>query len=75
MKKIIQYTIWILSINLTVLFGAVWIKRLSLPYNSEGRYLDQVTEIIYTDSGVISYGFLTLLFLIIGLIFLILKLR
>ncbi len=78
MKRTIQYIIRILSvisIIIGVLFGAEWIKRLSLPYNSEGRYFDQATETVYTDSGIISYGILTFLFLIIGFIFLFLKLK
>ena len=78
MKRIIQYIIRILSvfsIIIGVLFGAEWIKRLSLSYNSEGRYFDQATEIVYTDNGVIVFGLLTFIFLIIGIVFLLLKLR
>jgi len=78
MKRIIQYIIRILSVFsviIGILFGAEWIKRLSLPYNSGGRYFDQATEIVYIDSGIVSYGMLTFLFLIIGFTFLFLTLK
>ncbi len=64
-----------LSVIIGIFFGIEWIKRLSLPYNSEGRYFDQATETVYTDSGVITYGLLTFIFLIIGIVFLFFKLR
>ncbi|MCK4663983.1 MAG: hypothetical protein KAT68_14035 [Bacteroidales bacterium] len=78
MKNLLHHIKWILtimSIIIGILFGIEWINRLLLPYNSEGRYFDQVTEIVYTDSGIIVYGLLTLIFLIIGTVFLFLKLR
>ena len=71
----IKWILTLLPIIIGILFGIEWLNRLLLPYNSEGRYFDQVTIVVYTDDGVIAYGLLTLIFLIIGAVCLFLKLR
>ncbi len=77
-KILLLYINWILYLMpmiIGILFGIKWLNRFFLPYNSEGRYFDKATEVVYSDSGVIVYGLFTLIFLIIGTVFLFLKLR
>lgn len=46
---------------LTIAFSVLWLNRIALPYNSEGRYFDEVGAVVYEEQSVIVYGLLTLL--------------
>lgn len=46
---------------LTIAFGVLWLNRIALPYNSEGRYFDEVSTVVYEEQSLIVYGLLTLM--------------
>ena len=68
MKKIILWTINIISILIGLFFGIIYFKRLGLDYNSEGKYFDEITLVVYDKDSILTYGTLTLIFVLIGLI-------
>jgi len=43
-----------------VLFAIIAIDRARLPYNSEGRYFDAETSVVYQDGAQSAYGALAL---------------
>jgi hypothetical protein len=65
MKKLILSIGTILLIHLTVLAGWVWKHRLSLPYNSEGRYVDEKSGVVYNQQAMEVYGLITLVLLLL----------
>lgn len=69
--KIIKATITITFIGVTFGSGWIFIKRLLLPYNSEGRYFDAESSVVYHQQAVIVYGllFFILLLMTAGLAF------
>ena len=60
MKKLILSIITILLIHLTVLAGWILKHRLSLPYNSEGSYVDEENDVVYYQQAIEVYGLITL---------------
>lgn len=73
MQKMKQKIKWILTAIFLfsgVFSGILWLKKLQLDYNSEGRYFDQETGLVYTDNGLTVFGTFTIVFLLIGSIFL-----
>lgn len=46
---------------LTVAFGILYLKRRGLPYNSEGRFFDDVESVVYHEQSLISILLITLL--------------
>lgn len=54
---------------LFLLFLSLWISRLSLDYNSEGRFFDEEAGVVYHSSGMMFYGvatFTTFILLLVG---------
>jgi len=68
MKKIILWILNICTILIGLFFGLIWLNRLGMKYNSEGKYFDETTSVIIKKKGILVYGTLTLLFIIIGII-------
>lgn len=65
-----QLLLWILNITtllLTILFGTIWINRLQLEYNNEGKYFDEINQIVYDTDARLVYGILTFCFVLAGL--------
>jgi hypothetical protein len=60
MKKLILSIITIVLIHLTVLAGWILKHRLSLPYNSEGSYVDEKNGVVYYQQAIEVYGLITL---------------
>lgn len=48
--------------------GLIWRERVSMDYNTEGRYLDEQTGVVYGESAVLVYGWLALLSAVIAVI-------
>jgi hypothetical protein len=75
LTKVIQVIILVLLLIGTFTIGWIYISRLRLPYNSEGRYFDEATSVVYHQGAVEVYGliFIILLAITIGVIFWIAK--
>lgn len=60
-----------------VFFGVLFFERLGLPYNSQGRFFDQESAVVYHEQHIPVLGFvmvLTLILFILGL-FIIVRIR
>lgn len=69
MKVVLQVFLVFMSF-LFLLFLSLWISRLRLDYNSEGRFYDEQAGVVYDSSGMMAYGvmtFITLSLLLIGI--------
>ena len=63
--------IWIfnlLSLGLALFFAYVWFVRLQFNYNQEGNYFDPKDSVVYHESALTTYGILSVIFLLFGLI-------
>lgn len=49
----------------TVGMGFIWLRLSALPYNSEGRYFDEVTGLVYHEQSVEVYALITVALLIL----------
>lgn len=68
MKKISQFILAITLTISTLISCWTFIKRLALDYNSEGKFFDENTNVVYYEQAVLIYGiisFVLLVFLII----------
>lgn len=59
----------------TLLLARIWLQRLSLPYNEQGRYFDAAHSIVYDEGAVAVYGLLTALFAVSTVVSLLLAFR
>jgi hypothetical protein len=59
--SILQIILVVTFSFLTVAFGILYLKRRGLPYNSEGRFLDEAESVVYHEQSLISLLFITLL--------------
>lgn len=75
MRKIIGWSIQIVSLILGLFFGSIWFNRYRLDYNSDGRYFDKMALVVYDQDKVFVYGLLVLFFLLIGLLCSIITIR
>lgn len=48
--------------------ASIWVSRKSLPYNSEGRYLDPEHGVVYHEQVLVASGLLTALFVLLAII-------
>lgn len=55
-----------LSSVITFLLFLIALQRLTWEYNEEGNHLDEETATNYTDSGIITWSLLTILFLAVS---------
>ena len=62
--KLLLYILTVISIFITILFAKIFLQRVGLDYNEEGRYFDPELSLIYTEQAKIVYG----IFAVIGLI-------
>lgn len=58
-----------------LLLGLLWLQRLTLPYNEQGRYFDAANSVTYDDGAVLVYGLLALLFALLAMLALFLMMR
>ena len=72
-KHKIRLSLTIFFLIIGLVFGILWLQRLQLDYNSEGRYFDQEQGIVYTDNGIVAYGTVAFVSLLIGTFFLVVK--
>ncbi|HNU56832.1 MAG TPA: hypothetical protein PKN30_09585 [Flavobacteriales bacterium] len=49
-----------------VIFGLLWIERARMDYNSEGRFFDEQSMVVYDEGGVLFFGLLTVVSLLIA---------
>jgi len=68
MTKTILIVSTTLLIILTIDFVLIFIDRLTLPYNSEGCYLDEKDSLVYYQQSIIAYGLLTFILLMATII-------
>ena len=65
-KKSRRKIAWIIATGLgllSLLFSSVAIQRFQMPYNTEGNYFDEETQIVYHQQSVIVYVILTVVLL------------
>ncbi len=62
MRKAASLAIALLMTSLALFCAFLWSDRASPPYNEEGRFFDVAESVVYTDTAVLTYGLLTLLF-------------
>ena len=69
--KFIQAVILVPLLIGTFGIGWVFIKRIRLPYNSEGRYFDEGSGVVYHQQAVVVYGLLSIIVLaiIVGVVY------
>ena len=67
MKLVMIIGTAILSL-VTIFLGFVFVKSLTYPYNSEGRYFDEASATVHHDQAVGVYGLLFFSVLIITLV-------
>ena len=65
MKKVIQLGLIILFSIATGLLTLTTIRRLTWDYNENGVHFDEESMTTYNEGAIISYGMLTLTFLIL----------
>lgn len=61
MKSIVLHLVLFFTGMIALGFGLLWISRLTLEYNSEGRYFDEEAGVVYHEDGVMFYALLTAL--------------
>lgn len=66
--KLIAIFIFIITAIITIILGSVFIKRWSMPFNSEGNYFDVDSGISYHEQSVLFYGLLTTLFFLLTIL-------
>jgi hypothetical protein len=49
-----------------LLLGRLWLQRLSLPYNEEGRHFDAANAVVHDETALAVIGMLTALFAILA---------
>jgi hypothetical protein len=75
LTKIIPITLFALLLMGTSVFGWIFFYRLSLPYNSEGRYFDEEKSLVYHQQVVWVYAIIFFLLLVISCGITILRIR
>jgi hypothetical protein len=65
MKKIASLLSAIILIFLSTIIGKILINRVSLHYNSDGKYFNENSLMVYDKQAIIGYGIL--LFMTLGL--------
>lgn len=68
MRKIVLGVLITVSIIFTFWFIFIFLHRLSLDYNSEGRFYDAKTMVVYQEQSVFVYGLISLIFAIFSLV-------
>ena len=63
--KMINRGGWLLAIP-GVLMARVAFLRARLPYNEEGRYVDEVQGVVYREEAAFVYGLIALLILLVS---------
>lgn len=61
MKKFILLAMATLLTTATLLLASVWLQRMSLNYNEQGRYFDSAHSVVYDEGAIVFYGLLTAL--------------
>jgi hypothetical protein len=70
MRKNVLFPVLVVFICLTLLFFYQFLKRINLPYNSEGNYFDEESLITYKAQAAEVYGTLAFACLLFTGIFL-----
>lgn len=75
MGRVILWSVVLLAALLTVIFSLLWLERVRMTYNSEGRYFDENALVVYQDSAVMFFGILAFvsLVLLFGTMFLLVR--
>lgn len=55
----------VLSGLLTAALTALWWHRSSLPYNSEDRFFDEASGVVYHQQAVVVYGMMAVVFAVL----------
>ena len=59
--SILQIVLVVALSFLTVAFGILYLKRIGLPYNSEGRFFDEAQLVVYHEQSLTPILVITLL--------------
>jgi hypothetical protein len=74
MKKNNQKVVIAIFSCLTLFFGYVFLHRLNMSYNSEGKYFDTENLITYEEQAVTVYGLIALTaFIIVSILLVVAK--
>ncbi len=66
MGRALRYMLILCSMGTAIFFGVLWIERARMEYNSEGRYFDENSTLVFDEGGVLFFGMLTMLSLVIA---------
>lgn len=67
MKKFVFSILSLFTISITTILIITFVKRLNMDFNSEGRYFDEDSLVVYEEQSKMVYGFLSFLFLMLSL--------
>jgi hypothetical protein len=65
-RKTLPTAFALLLTTAALLLARLWLQRLSLPYNEEGRYFDAAHGVVYDEGAIAVYGVLTVLFALLA---------
>lgn len=66
MKKALLTATALLLTATTLLLTRLWLQRLALPYNEQGRHFDAAHSVVYDESAITVYGMGTALFALVA---------
>ena len=73
--KYFKPVVFVVLVFLSLISSYANIIRLNLPYNDQGRYFDEERSIVYHEQSIFSFGFFTIVLLLLTLLIGILILR
>ena len=65
MTKYLLTILTMILVALTTLFAWIFVNRWKMPFNSEGKYFDAGSGVVYHQQSVIVYGLITIFLLLI----------
>lgn len=69
MKKFILLAPATLLTAATLLLAGIWLRRVSLEYNEQGRHFDVAHSVVYDEGAIAAYGLMTALFALTAISF------
>lgn len=63
---ILRRILTLVSLIAAVIFGLLWIERAQMDYNSEGRFFEEKSLVVFDEGGVLFFGLLTVVSLLIA---------
>jgi hypothetical protein len=65
MKKVILTSLTIIFSIMTIISVWIFISRLEMPYNSEGKYFDLNSMVVYSEQSKMVFGVISICFIIL----------